>query len=66
MMHVRDFVADLGRAGKGYLEIKEMVETVYGDKGPLENINLRHHQEGVVWTPPPPTPGSHPLCHHCH
>jgi hypothetical protein len=32
MMRIWDFVADLARAGKGYLEIKEMVETVYGEK----------------------------------
>jgi hypothetical protein len=33
MMRVRDFVADLARAGKGYLEKKKKtVEMVYGDK----------------------------------
>jgi hypothetical protein len=32
MTRVRDFIADLARAGKGYLEIKEMVENVYGEK----------------------------------
>ena len=32
MTRVRDFVADLARAGKGFLEIKKTVETVYGDK----------------------------------
>ncbi len=32
MTCVRDFVVDLARAGKGYLEIKETLETVYGDK----------------------------------
>jgi hypothetical protein len=32
MTRVRDFVADLARAGKGYLEIKETVEAAYGDK----------------------------------
>jgi hypothetical protein len=33
MMRIWDFVADLARAGKGYLEIKETVEAAYGDKG---------------------------------
>ncbi len=32
MTRVQDFVADLARAGKGYLEIKETVEAAYGDK----------------------------------
>jgi hypothetical protein len=32
MTRVRDFVADLTRAGKGYLEIKKTVEAAYGDK----------------------------------
>jgi hypothetical protein len=32
MTRVGDFVADLSRAGKGYLEIKETVEAAYGDK----------------------------------
>jgi hypothetical protein len=32
MTRVGDFFADLSRAGKGYLEIKETVEAVYGDK----------------------------------
>jgi hypothetical protein len=32
MTHVRDFVADLTRAGKGYLEIKETIEAACGDK----------------------------------
>jgi hypothetical protein len=32
MTRVWDLVADLARAGKGYLEIKETVEAVYGDK----------------------------------
>ncbi len=32
MTRVRDFVADLARAGKGYLEIKETVEAAYKDK----------------------------------
>jgi hypothetical protein len=32
MTRVPDFVADLARAGKGFLEIKKTVETVYGDK----------------------------------
>jgi hypothetical protein len=32
MTRVRDFVADLARAGKSYLEIKKMVDLVYGDK----------------------------------
>jgi hypothetical protein len=32
MTRVRDFVADLARAGKGYLEIKETIEAAYGDK----------------------------------
>lgn len=32
MTRVRDFVADLARAGKDYLEIKKTVEAAYGDK----------------------------------
>jgi hypothetical protein len=32
MTRVRDFVANLARAGKGYLEIKKTVDLVYGDK----------------------------------
>jgi hypothetical protein len=32
MKRIRDFVADLARAGKGYLEIKKTVEAAYGDK----------------------------------
>ncbi len=32
VMHIRDFVADLARASKGYLENKETMETVYGDE----------------------------------
>jgi histone-lysine N-methyltransferase SETMAR len=32
MTRVRDFVADLVRARKGFLEIKKTVDTVYGDK----------------------------------
>jgi hypothetical protein len=32
MTSVQNFVADLARAGKGYLEIKETVEAAYGDK----------------------------------
>jgi hypothetical protein len=32
MTRVRDFVADLARAGKGYLEIKITLDLVYGDK----------------------------------
>jgi hypothetical protein len=32
MTRVRNFVADLARAGKGYLEIKKTMDLVYGDK----------------------------------
>jgi hypothetical protein len=32
MMYIPDFVADLARAGKGYLEIKEEVETICGKR----------------------------------
>ncbi len=32
MTPVRDFVADLARAGKGFLEIKHTVDLVFGDK----------------------------------
>ena len=32
MTKVKDFVADLAKAGKGLKEIKEMADTVYGDK----------------------------------
>jgi hypothetical protein len=32
MMRIRDFISDLAGAGKGYLEIKETMETKYGDK----------------------------------
>jgi hypothetical protein len=32
MTRVRDFIADLARASKGYLKIKETVEAAYGDK----------------------------------
>jgi len=32
MTKVKDFVVDLAKAGKGLKEIKQMVDTVYGDK----------------------------------
>ncbi len=32
MTRVWNFVADLARASKGYFEMKETMETVYGDK----------------------------------
>ena len=32
MTRVQDLVADLAKAGKGYLEIKEAGETAYGEK----------------------------------
>ena len=33
MTRVHDFVVDLAKGGKNFKEIKELVETVYGDKG---------------------------------
>jgi hypothetical protein len=30
--HVRNFVTNLARAGKGYMKIRETMETVYGEK----------------------------------
>jgi hypothetical protein len=30
--HVQNFIADLARASKSYVEIMEMVESVYGEK----------------------------------
>ncbi len=32
MTGARNFVADFARAGKGYQEIKEMVDAAYGDQ----------------------------------
>jgi hypothetical protein len=32
MTRVRDFVADLAKTGKSFKEIKEIVDSVYGDK----------------------------------
>jgi hypothetical protein len=32
MMRIQDFIGDLARASKGYLEIKETMENKYGDK----------------------------------
>jgi hypothetical protein len=40
-----DFVTNPARASKSYVEIKEMVESMYG-KDPQENVNLCHNQEG--------------------
>jgi hypothetical protein len=67
MTRIRDFVADLARAGKGYLEIKEMVENVYGEKALKktaiyaiikkvkngETTDDQRHLNGkkTVWTP---------------
>jgi hypothetical protein len=31
MTRVRDFVADLAKTGKSFKEIKEIVDSVYGD-----------------------------------
>ncbi len=33
MTRVRDFVADLAKAGKSFAEIRETVQKAYGDKG---------------------------------
>jgi hypothetical protein len=46
MMHIWDFIGDLAGAGKGYLEIKETMETKYGDKSLRNDNHDQHHLNG--------------------
>jgi hypothetical protein len=66
-MYIWDFVADLARASNGYLEIKETMETVYGDKvlkkmaiyaiikkvknGEINNDQRHLNAKKTMWTP---------------
>jgi hypothetical protein len=49
MTGAHDFVTGLARAGKGYKEIKETVDTPFGDKTLSENGYLGHYKEGKRW-----------------
>jgi hypothetical protein len=49
MTGAHDFVTGLARAGKGYKEMKETVDTPFGDKTLSENSYLGHYKEGKRW-----------------
>ena len=45
MTRVRNFVADLARAGKGYAEIQQLVDAAYGDKALKKTAIYRKEYE---------------------